>query len=47
MDLSETYQDPLFKIDKVAKTVTHSLHRLDRIVYPFNNARGHPMSKVV
>lgn len=47
MELSETDQDPLLKVDKVAKTITHSFHCLDRIVNPFNDARGHPMNEVV
>lgn len=47
VELSETNQDSLLKIDEVPKAVTHAFHCLDRIVDPFDDARGHPMSEVV
>ena len=47
MDLSETYQDPLLKIDKVAKTVAHPFHCFDRIVNTLDNAGRESMSEVV
>ena len=47
VELSEADQDPLLKIDKIPKSVTHAFHCLDRIVNTFNDARGHPMREVV
>ena len=47
VELSEADQDPLLKINKIPKSVTHAFHCLDRIVNTFNDARGHPMREVV
>ena len=47
MELGETDQDPLFKVDKVAKTVAHPFHCFDRIVNTLDNAGRESMSEVV
>ena len=47
MELGETDQHPSLKVGKVAKTVTHTFYRFDRVVNTFNDARRDPMSKIV
>ena len=41
MELSETDQDPLLKIDKNPKSVIHVFQCISRIVNHLNDARDH------
>lgn len=47
VELGETDQHPLLKTDKVAKTVTHSFHRFNGVVNPFDKAGRESMREVV
>jgi len=37
VELGEADQDSLFKVGKIAKTVTHAFHYFNRVINPFNH----------
>ena len=47
MELGETDHDPLLKIDKVTKPITHAFHCFDGIVNTFDDARRESMREVI
>ena len=47
MELGETEQHPLLKVDKVTKTVTHPFHCFKGVVHPLDPTRRESMSELV